>query len=86
MLFKENKKKRERQPSNTSADLTGEQAPYKRKPAWTDTSAQNLKVDINNQSRLRKLKQSEQEQNISGKYPLSFVLIIIFSCLGAEFS
>ena len=67
MLFKENKNKRERQNSTNSVEESAG-GPTKRRPAWNDDMTSNLKVDINNQSRLRKLKQTEQEAVISGKF------------------
>ena len=74
MLFKENTKKRERQHSANSTEFTGEQINNKRKPAWTDNETKSLKVDINNESRLRKLKKSEKESTISGKYSCVYIL------------
>ena len=62
MFFKENKK-RERQESGEQ-NLDG--APTKRVPAWTDNSTKGLKVNINDVSRLRKLKTSEAETKIKG--------------------
>ena len=37
-----------------------------RKPAWTDTSTQKVTINIEKQSKLRKLKQNEEEADIDG--------------------
>ena len=57
MLFKENKAKKE---------SAAQEEQSVRKPAWTDDTVGQLKVDIASQSRLRKLKTSEKEDSISG--------------------
>ena len=55
-MFTENKKKRVEK--------------LERKPAWEDKSLDKLSVSIEDKSRLRKLKQTEAETHISGKYQL----------------
>ena len=55
MLFKESKK---RERPDQKQEL---------KPAWEDPSVGQIKVDINTQSRLRKLKQDEDENMIEGQ-------------------
>jgi U3 small nucleolar RNA-associated protein 18 len=54
MLFKESKK-RVRQTDEEEL-----------KPAWEDKGVGKIKIDINNQSRLRKLKKDEDENVIEG--------------------
>jgi len=67
MLFVENKKKRE-----VKADLKSDDhwATVEKqgllKPAWTDKNLEKLEVNIEDKSRLRKLKQTEAESNIKG--------------------
>ena len=62
MFFKENKK-RERQ---VSGDDGADGGATKRVPAWTDSNTKGLKININEVSRLRKLKTSEAETKIKG--------------------
>lgn len=76
MLFKENKRKHSINSTEEQGDLTQNK---RKQPAWIDDTVKNLKVNINDQSKLRKLKQSEKEDKISGKYLLN--LYILTSCL-----
>ena len=68
LLFTENKRKR-----NIKAEEKGLKQelllgdPKKRKPAWVDKHTSNLKVGIEDVSRLRKLKKTEDEKEIKGK-------------------
>ena len=68
LTFTENKNKR----SLKAEDKALKQATQlgdatKRKPAWVDKHAQKLKVGIDDVSRLRKLKKTEDEKVIEGK-------------------
>jgi U3 small nucleolar RNA-associated protein 18 len=58
MLFKESKKRECSDPNAKTSAV--------RKPAWTDEGVAKIKVDINDISRLRKLKSKEGEAVIKG--------------------
>ena len=59
MLFQESTQKGKGDKSEGLSEL---------KPAWTDASNSQIKVNISNKSRLRMLKQTDKEDTISGKY------------------
>ena len=66
MLFKESKK-RERQVSKNGKHSEEDSKQDKGMvPAWVDKQANSIKVDISNESRLRKLKKTENEDVIEG--------------------
>ena len=68
LTFTENKNKRSLKSEDKALKQVAQLGDAtKRKPAWVDKHAQKLKVGIDDVSRLRKLKKTEDEKVIEGK-------------------
>ena len=78
LQFSENKKPRKREikaktksaqivdDSSSDSEIEVKNEVTQRRPAWVDTDASKLKVSIEDVSRLRKLKKTEDEKVIEG--------------------